>query len=111
MRGSLLTAFRRWTSTPTADGDLLSSSPRSGALRTGAAWPPARLTDAATGLTEFGSARLPTAAPRAAALAGGVNGAGAVGLVSLGGATDGDVWSGEGGATDGGGCVDGGGWT
>src|SRR3954469_12165950 len=40
MRGSLLMALRRWTSTPEAEGDLLSSSPRSEALRTGDAWLP-----------------------------------------------------------------------
>src|SRR6476659_10877355 len=112
MRGSLMTALRRWTSTPDADGDLLNSSPRSGALSTGAAAPLARLTDAPVGETEFSGARLamalPSRAPRALT-SDGATGAGAVGLGSVGGATDGPP--GDGGATVAGGCVEDGGWT
>jgi hypothetical protein len=48
------------------------------------------VTEAATGFTEVVSARGATAAPRAAALTDGVNGAGADKLVSVEGGADSD---------------------
>src|SRR5262245_37594167 len=69
MRGSLLMALRRWTSTPEAEGDLLSSSPRSGALSTGDAWLPMG-TDTPVAATDCTSARGAREAPTLAAEGG-----------------------------------------
>src|SRR5262245_16449584 len=101
MRGSELSGLRRWTSTPAAAGDLFKSSPRSGALRTGAAWPPASGTEVAVPATVLVSARGAVVVPRLAADGGrpagaatsGASGAG-VAPESVGGAVPGVVGGG-----------------
>ena len=66
MRGSLMIALRRWTSTPDAETDFDKSSPRSEELSTGEA-PPASGTDDPVADTLFTSARPDVSAPRLAA--------------------------------------------
>src|SRR5437899_1320518 len=103
MRGSLLTALRRWTSTPVAAGDLFKISPRSGALRVGEAWlAMGMVADGVTALTlpeSRGAVDDPRLSP-AGAVGGAVSAVGGVG------ASPGAVPGGS--CADGGSCWDGG---
>src|SRR5262245_62102099 len=102
-------ALRRWTSTPDAAGDLLRISPRSGALRTGDACPPAKGTEVAAPAFGSGSARGALSVPRLVGAVGrpaGANNSGD-GALGVGAPSDG---SGADGAVTGGGWTGGGCW-